>query len=201
VAHTLFASVNDLVKQAWATIGHAVSAMIRQFHGDEQDPKLDAGIGRHAAIIAQTALNNGQTLEIIDRDPDGHMFSLRTSYEGNVRVLSREAIQRGKLEEYRDCRVRDIMTSQPAIRAEIPMYGNALIRCTYERGLESEFGDKLHVGEHVTILGSPIWSDRKNDDLLPEYIELAIVINANHEYIGRPKFQLLTGELDDLFTA
>lgn len=172
----------------WATITHTVKGIKHLFGGEKHDEKLDAVLLDSCVKLVNSAIKGKQAIEIYHRDSSGEELRVQTSLEGNVRVLARAAVERGKLREFRGCVIKDLLTSQPVINVEIPEYPEKkIIRCEYERGQGTAFMQALKIGDVITIFGTPVW---------PEYHDLADPPNSIEiAYLVSPSGQLLGGQL------
>ena len=179
----------------------AVDALAAHF--DEtpaEHTSLSEQVSRYAATIAAVTVRSHQTVMLSATTGHGET-TLAAGYETSLRVLMLAAVERGELQRYPGCVVRDVLASQSALYVEIPEYGNARVRCVYEGRPEAENAWGLHAGDEVTILGAPAWQRRQDKNGMPEHIKIAAILDAEGRIIGHPILHhLLKETASDLLT-
>ncbi len=179
----------ESVKMAWSAVMKALGVMKKQFDGDDQEPRIDRVIGRHTAEVAKAAINNGQTIEIISKDPSGAEFSFRTTQASSLMVLARKSDDPEVYGTFTDLLVKDIMTTVPVFNVSSPKYPQDKIRCEYPKGEKSIYGHFLNIGERVTVSGTGIWTDPNNLSDFPNKIIVSRVETSQGMIIGQRRFE------------
>lgn len=172
-----------------AATAQAVQALSRCF-GDQasaQSGSLASLVRRYALTLATVAIRSGQTIRLRVAD-DSSQQELDVESENGFHVLAQAAIERGALQRYPNCIVREVLAEETALLAEIPYYGHELMRCTYRGGPELEYAQRLNAGDEVTIIGS-----LRQENV----IEVAAILDSWGLMIGYPILDQLVKETAD----
>ncbi len=167
----------------------AIGVMKKQFDGEDQEPRIDRVIGRYTAEVAKAAIQNGQAIEIISRDPTGAEFSFRTTPASSLMVLDRRNEDPQLHGTFEDLLVRDIMTTVPVFNVAPPNHPQSKIRCEYPSGQKSIYGHHLKIGDRVTVTGTGIWTDPDNLSDIPNKIIVSRVVTSDGTVIGQRRFE------------
>lgn len=206
-APTLFSAADlaqvarDSARPVVTTVGAAVDALAAHFTQSTDRLQKSDLISRYAVAIAATAINLRHTIEITVTEQSGALHTLHADEPSSLRVLALEAVDHGDLQLFTGCVVRDILTSQSALYAEIPTYDDALVRCEYADEAESDITWHIRPGDSISILGTPYWPHRAQQADDPDTIKIASILTKDGDLVGHTVLRhLLRGIADDLLT-
>lgn len=192
----------DSAKPVLAAAALAVQSLAACF-GDRspsQPSSLAAQARRYALTLATVALRSGQVIRLRVTDASSSV-EFKADDESSFQVLVQAAVERGDLQRYPDCIVRDLLADESAILAEIPYYGHEVMRCEYPSGPDFNFAQRLDAGDEVTIVGALRRVSGQSMVGAPDVIDIAALLDHWGDIVGRPILDQLVKETpEDLMT-
>lgn len=204
-APTLFSAeemariTRDSAKPVVAAAAQAVQALAACF-GDQapaQPDSLAHQVRRYALTLAAVALRSGQTIRLHVADA-AYQVEFEANVESSFQAVVQAAVERGEIQRYPNCIVREVLAEESALLVEIPYYGGEVVRCEYPRGSEFDGAQSLDAGDEVTILGA---LRQVGGYDTPDVIEVTAILDHWGSVVGRPILdQLVKETVNDLMT-
>lgn len=171
----------------------AVTALGVCFDGQAspQHGALVSQVRRYALTLAAIALRSRQNIRLHVADASSQV-ELDIADENSFQALSQAAVERGEIQRYPGCIVREVLAEETALLVEIPYYGYEVVRCTYHGGPERDYARSLNAGDEVTIFGALRRVGGQEDVL-----EVAAILDSWDRMVGRPILEQLVKEMAD----
>lgn len=204
-APTLFSAddmariTRDSAKPVVAAAAQAVQALAACF-GDQAPARPDSlayQVRRYALTLAAVALRSGQTIRLRVADA-AYQVEFEANIESSFQAVVQAAVERGEIQRYPNCTVREVLAEESALLVEIPYYGGEVVRCEYPREPGFDVAQSLDAGDEVTILGA---LRQVGGFDTPDVIEIAAILDHWGSIVGRPILdQLVKETVNDLMT-